>query len=156
MLKGTMKKRIDWGHLAILALIFTWVIWYWMDARKTSLDTENLFVLQPLILVALVLGALALPQVFRADKLPDELQPEDMNRAEFGRILALMVAYVLFVAAMFVVGFDFAVCIFSAVALYISGERRAWVMLVFSVLATVLIIKGYQLLVPYPMPMVLL
>ncbi|MEY4013841.1 MAG: hypothetical protein RLZZ290_705 [Pseudomonadota bacterium] len=151
-----MKKRIDWGHLAILALIFTWVIWYWMDARKTSLDTENLFVLQPLILVALVLGALALPQVFRADKLPDELQPEDMNRAEFGRILALMVAYVLFVAAMFVVGFDFAVCIFSAVALYISGERRAWVMLVFSVLATVLIIKGYQLLVPYPMPMVLL
>jgi len=156
MLKGTMKKRIDWGHLAILALIFTWVIWYWMDARKTSLDTENLFVLQPLIFVALVLGALALPQVFRADKLPDELQPEDMNRAEFGRILALMVAYVLFVAAMFVVGFDFAVCIFSAVALYISGERRAWVMLVFSVLATVLIIKGYQLLVPYPMPMVLL
>ena len=151
-----MKKRIDWGHLAILALIFTWVIWYWMDARKTSLDTENLFVLQPLIFVALVLGALALPQVFRADKLPDELQPEDMNRAEFGRILALMVAYVLFVAAMFVVGFDFAVCIFSAVALYISGERRAWVMLVFSVLATVLIIKGYQLLVPYPMPMVLL
>jgi hypothetical protein len=156
MLKGTMKKRIDWGHLAILALIFTWVIWYWMDARKTSLDTENLFVLQPLIFVALVLGALALPQVFRADKLPDELQPEDMNRAEFGRILALMVAYVLFVAAMFVVGFDFAVCIFSAVALYISGERRAWVMLVFSVLSTVLIIKGYQLLVPYPMPMVLL
>jgi hypothetical protein len=127
-----------------------------MDARKTSLDTENLFVLQPLILVALLLGALLLPQVFRADKLPDELQPEDLNRAEFGRILALMVAYVLFVAAMFVVGFDFAVCIFSAVALYISGERRAWVMLVFSVLSTVLIIKGYQLLVPYPMPMVLL
>jgi hypothetical protein len=156
MLKGTMKKRIDWGHLAILALILGWVVWYWMDARKTSLDTENLFVLQPLILVALLLGALVLPQVFRADKLPDELQPEDLNRAEFGRILALMVAYVLFVAAMFVVGFDFAVCIFSAVALYISGERRAWVMLVFSVLSTVLIIKGYQLLVPYPMPMVLL
>ena len=151
-----MKKRIDWGHLAILALILGWVAWYWMDARKTSLDTENLFVLQPLILVALLLGALVLPQVFRADKLPDELQPEDLNRAEFGRILALMVAYVLFVAAMFVVGFDFAVCIFSAVALYISGERRAWVMLVFSVLSTVLIIKGYQLLVPYPMPMVLL
>ncbi|MGA0881538.1 MAG: tripartite tricarboxylate transporter TctB family protein [Burkholderiaceae bacterium] len=151
-----MKKRIDWGHLAILALILGWVVWYWMDARKTSLDTENLFVLQPLILVALLLGALVLPQVFRADKLPDELQPEDLNRAEFGRILALMVAYVLFVAAMFVVGFDFAVCIFSAVALYISGERRAWVMLVFSVLSTVLIIKGYQLLVPYPMPMVLL
>jgi hypothetical protein len=156
MLKGTMKKRIDWGHLAILALILGWVVWYWMDARKTSLDTENLFVLQPLILVALLLGALVLPQVFRADKLPDELQPDDLNRAEFGRILALMVAYVLFVAAMFVVGFDFAVCIFSAVALYISGERRAWVMLVFSVLSTVLIIKGYQLLVPYPMPMVLL
>lgn len=151
-----MKKRIDWGHLAILALILGWVVWYWMDARKTSLDTENLFVLQPLILVALLLGALLLPQVFRADKLPDELQPDDLNRAEFGRILALMVAYVLFVAAMFVVGFDFAVCIFSAVALYISGERRAWVMLVFSVLSTVLIIKGYQLLVPYPMPMVLL
>ncbi|MEY3573210.1 MAG: hypothetical protein RJA77_1125 [Pseudomonadota bacterium] len=151
-----MKKRIDWGHLAILALILGWVVWYWMDARKTSLDTENLFVLQPLILVALLLGALVLPQVFRADKLPDELQPDDLNRAEFGRILALMVAYVLFVAAMFVVGFDFAVCIFSAVALYISGERRAWVMLVFSVLSTVLIIKGYQLLVPYPMPMVLL
>jgi hypothetical protein len=156
MLKGTMKKRIDWGHLAILALILGWVVWYWMDARKTSLDTENLFVLQPLILVALLLGALVLPQVFRADKLPDELQPDALNRAEFGRILALMVAYVLFVAAMFVVGFDFAVCIFSAVALYISGERRAWVMLVFSVLSTVLIIKGYQLLVPYPMPMVLL
>lgn len=151
-----MKKRIDWGHLAILVLILGWVIWYWMDARKTSLDTENLFVLQPLILIALVLGALALPQVFRADKLPEELKPEEINKAEFGRILALMVAYVLFVAAMFIVGFDFAVCVFSAVALYISGERRAWVMIVFSVLATVLIIKGYQLLVPYPMPMVLL
>jgi hypothetical protein len=42
------------------------------------------------------------------------------------------------------------------VALAICGERRWWFMLIFAALAAVILVKGYQLLVPFQMPNVLL
>jgi hypothetical protein len=67
-----------------------------------------------------------------------------------------MLSFALCIWGMFTFGFDISVFLFSLIALGICGERRWWVMLLFSSLATVILIKGYQLLVPFQMPNILL
>ena len=57
--------RISFGHLALLAVICIAVIAYLLDARATSLKPNNLLLVQPAALLALVLIAMVIPQCFR-------------------------------------------------------------------------------------------
>jgi hypothetical protein len=51
------------------------------------------------------------------------------------------------------VGFDVATFLFTAIGVYICGERRLWVIALFSAILTLVIIYGYQSLVPFPFPL---
>jgi hypothetical protein len=124
--------------------------------RAASLDIENTLLVQPLCIVLLIMLLAVLPQCVRKAELPDGLQPDPLDRTSFLKILALMLSFGAFVWAMFNVGFDLAVFVFSLIALAICGERRWWFMLIFAALAAVILVKGYQLLVPFQMPNVVL
>jgi putative tricarboxylic transport membrane protein len=155
---STFKKSlsIDWGHLIAVMAMGAWALWYLADLRKTSLHIENTLLVQPLSIVFLLLLIAVLPQCFSKNSLPEELRPEKLDRTSFLKILGLMLAFSSCIWGMFAVGFDISVFIFCTVALWICGERRWWVLLIFSVLATVILVKGYQLLVPFQMPNIIL
>jgi len=150
------RVRVDWGHLLTVLAIAAWTMWYLADLRSVSLHPENTLLVQPLCILMLILLAAVIPQCIRADKLPDELQPEQLDRVGFGKILAIMLAFVGLVWSMFTIGFDLGVFLFCMVGLFICGERRWWVMPVFAGLTTVIMVKGYQLLVPFQMPNLIL
>jgi hypothetical protein len=150
------RFSVDWGHLLTVLAIAAWTLWYLADLRSVSLHPENTLLVQPLSIILLIMLAAVIPQCIRAHKLPEELQPEPLDKAGFLRILAIMSAFVGLVWCMFAFGFDLGVFLFCIVGLFICGERRWWVMLLFSVLTTIVMIKGYQLLVPFQMPNVLL
>lgn len=147
---------IDWGHLLTVMAMAAWVLWYLADVRAASLDLENTLLVQPLCIALLVMLLAVLPQCVRKEELPDGLKPDPLDRTSFLKVLGLMVSFGVFVWAMFNVGFDLAVFAFSLVALAICGERRWWFMLIFAALSAVILVKGYQLLVPFQMPNVLL
>ena len=147
---------IDWGHLLTVMAMGAWALWYLQDLRAASLDLENTLLVEPLIIAFLVMLLAVLPQCVRCSELPKDLQPERLTRSSFLKIFGLMLAFAAFVWGLFAVGFDISVFVFCSISLLITGERRWWIVLLFSALTTVLIIKGYQLLVPFQMPNVFL
>lgn len=147
---------VDWGHLLTVMAMGAWALWYLADLRKVSLSLENTLLVQPLIFVFVLMLLAVVPQCLRKKDLPADLHPEALDRISFLKILGLMLAFALCIWGMFAVAFDISVLLFIVITLWICGERRWWVMLLFSSLATVILIKGYQLLVPFQMPNILL
>jgi hypothetical protein len=144
-----------WGHLALLGVIAGVVIYYLLDARSVSLRANNLLLVQPASLLALLLVALVIPQCFRrVSPASEDAQPADFG--DLGRVAALAAAFGAFVFSLETVGFDIATFLFTAAALFLCGERRWHVILPFSAIFTVALIYGYGYLIPFPFPLTLL
>jgi hypothetical protein len=158
MSKPNGRRIVMWGHLALLGVMTVVVIGYLLDARATSLKINNLLLVQPAAILALILVALILPQVFPKLPAADVPDKEDNRRArvEVARVGLLAAAFGLFVFSLEAVGFDVATFCFVAIGLYVCGERRLWVVGVYSAVFTALVVYGYQQLVPYPFPMTFL
>lgn len=151
-MRKNLQFNIDYGHLLFLIGIAAWVVWYWMSARAVSTSPENLLIIQPVSIGILLLAVCILPQCFRSADIPQDLQPEPLSKVEFLKILAVMLAMAGLVFVMFTVGFDVGVLFFSAITSIICGERRPLVVGFFSVTTTLVIVKGYQALITFPMP----
>jgi len=152
------RLKVDWGHLTLLALICGVVVAYLLDARATSLRINNLLLVEPAAIIALVLAALVLPQCFRRrDEDTEEADSTSRDSwTDLGKIAALAAAFGAFALSLETVGFDVATFLFTALGIYICGERRVWLIALFSAVFTVAIVYGYQLLVPYPFPLLVL
>ncbi len=145
---------VNWGHLALLAVIGGVVVAYLVDARGVSLRTNNLLLVQPTAILALILVAAVLPQCFRRVPEGEEAAAEPLS--DLGRVGALAAAFAAFALSLETVGFDIATMLFMVVGLYICGERRWWLNLVFSAVFTVLLIYGYGAIIPFPFPLTIL
>lgn len=163
---STKSGRITvmWGHLLLLAIIAGVVIAYLLDARSVSLRPNNLLLVQPASIFALILVALVLPQCFRRVR-PEEEAPADGDEADapppetlgdLARIFLLIASFTAFALSLEVVGFDVATWLFMIVALYICGERRWWVNLLTSTVFTVALIYGYGAIIPFPFKLTVL
>lgn len=159
----TAPIRVDWGHLALVLVICGVTVAYLWDARATSLKTNNLLLVQPGALLALGLALLVLPQCFRRTAPPAEA-PTAADKAaarrelfaELGKVAALAAVFGAFVFSLETLGFDLATFLFTAFGLWVCGERKLWLIAIFSAVFTLLIVYGYQMLVPYPFPLALL
>jgi len=156
-------QRVDWGHLLLLLFICAVVVAYLLDARAVSLRFGNLALIQPAAILALILAAMVLPQCFRrpaGSETPEGAEPQVEAPKEtwrdLGKVAALAAAFGAFALSLETAGFDVATFIFVALGLYICGERRSWVIGLYSAVFTVVIVYGYQLLVPYPFPLLVL
>lgn len=151
--------KVDWAHLLVATLILGACIIYLIDARSTSLKIQNLILVQPATIVAVILYLLILPQCIRrvADT-PAEISKaaaETTSRhrltpAEFLRVAALAAAFGFFVFTMEILGFDLSAWIFITIGLLICGERRLLVLIVLPLVFTFLVVLGYKKLIPYP------
>lgn len=148
-------RTIHWGHLALLALIGGVVVAYLLDARGTSLRTNNLLLVQPASIIALLLAAAVLPQCFRRAAVePESEGPERRGRFRgLAKVAALAAAFGALVFSLETVGFDVATFLFTGFGLWICGERKLWVIGLFSAVFTAVIVYGYKALVPYPFPL---
>jgi hypothetical protein len=154
------KIQVDWGHLLVATLIVIGCIWYLLDARDSSLRIGNLIFVQPAVIFAVILYVLILPQCFRwsdtgASTSPDESNPDGpqtLTLRQFLRVASLAAAFGLFIVGMETLGFDVSAWLFMIVGLFITGERRWWVLAVFPAVFAVLVVYGYDLLIPYSFP----
>lgn len=121
------------------------------------------YVVEPAAILALILAALVLPQCFR--RRDGEAQAGEEETAgppprqvwrELGKVAALAAAFGAFALSLETAGFDVATFVFTALGIYICGERRLWLIGLFSAVFTVAIVYGYQMLVPYPFPLLVL
>lgn len=155
------RYEVDWGHLLVATLVVAVCVWYLFDARSVSLRPNNILFVQPATILAVLLYLLILPQCFRAISddpeaavAAEEAQtPGPGGAATFGelmRVAALAAAFGFFAFSLETIGFDVATWIFTLVGLFVCGERRPLVLLIFPLVFTAAVILGYQMLVPYP------
>lgn len=166
------KVKVDWGHLIVLILIAGATAWYLLDARAVSLKLNNLLLIQPLSIAALILCAVIVPQCFHfADEAEvgkeirtgenidaaDLMQPKlPTERREVIKMLSMGALLGLFVFSLPVLGFDAAIFLFCAIGMMICGERRPVPLILFPAAITVLMVYGFKALMPYPMPTAIL
>ena len=160
------EYRVDWAHLVFVTLLALAVIWYLLDARAVSLRINNLLLVEPLALFALLMYLLVLPQCFRrADAVEapanpvadDPLAPQlPTETRELARVGILGLALGVFVFALPIIGFDIAIWLFALVTMLLCGERRPVPLLLYPLVVTIVAIYGFRALIPYPMPTTLL
>ena len=156
-------RRVVWGHFAFILFICVVVLAYLFDARAVSTGINNLLLLEPAAVIALVLAALVLPQCFKARPAEDAAgalsadpaldQNPAHHRHDLLKIGAMAALLGIFSCFLEQIGFDVATFLFIAIGLVICGERTWWVVLLFSAAFTLFVVYGYSTLVPYPFPM---
>ncbi len=153
--RDNARRRVEWGHLVLLALIIGSAIAYLLDARATSTATNNIALVQPTSVFVFILGLLVLSQAFpKTDG--DDAETRASERAELIRVGLLAAAFGVFILSLETLGFDLATLLFVAGGLYLCGERRVWVIALYALLFTLIVVSGYQWLVPFPFPMTVL
>jgi hypothetical protein len=155
------QYAVDWGHLAFVTLMAAAVLWYLFDARSVSLSVNNLLLVEPLVVAALVLYLLILPQCFRrADAVPETAMPAEddplapalpTEARALIRIGILGAALGLFVFSLNVIGFDVAIWAFALVTMAVCGERRPLALLVYPAAVALVAVFGFRALISYPM-----
>ena len=161
------RVQIDWGHLVVLCLISGATVWYLLDARSVSPAVNNLLLVEPLSIAALILCAFVVPQCFhyaedgQAAEEPsrskpieaaDLMQPKlPTERVEVIKMLAFGGLLGLFVFSLTILGFDIAIFLFCAAGMAICGERRPLPLLLFPLAVTVFAVYGFKAIMPYPM-----
>ena len=155
------EYRVDWGHLVFATLLAGSILWYLLDARAVSLRVNNLLLVQPLAIFALILYLLILPQCFRRVDAASELEPEPADDplapalpteyAALVRVGLLGIALGLFVFFMGAIGFDVAIWLFALATMLICGERRPLPLALYPLAVTGVAVYGFRALMPYPM-----
>lgn len=158
--------RVDWTHLVFITLIAAFIVWYWMDARSVSLSVNNLLLVQPLAIFALLMYLLIVPQCFRradavdepdAPVVDDPLAPQlPTEGKELARVAMLGVALGIFVFSLKPLGFDAAILLFALATMLICGERRPIPLAVYPLAVTLVTVYGFRALMPYPMSTLIL
>lgn len=150
------RRKVVWGHLALLTVIVVTIIAYLLDARAVSTRTTNLILVQPLSIVAIILAAFVLPGVFPHAGSEEAEAGAKETPMDLARCLALIAALGFLAFTLETIGFDVATFAFMVFSMAVCGERRWWVNLGFSAIFTVLLIYGYGTITPFPFPLTVL
>jgi len=170
-----MLRRLDWSHLALLAFFAAVVVWYLFDTVQASRRIENLVFVVPLAGFALVLAAIAAVRIVLDARAPwpprddaaaksereseapivMEVVPETPREPVSWKTLGLLGAFAVYVALLDTIGFDIASVLFIGAALWIQGERRWPLLLVYTPAFALGAVWGFKKMLPYPMPTML-
>ncbi|WP_237214880.1 tripartite tricarboxylate transporter TctB family protein [Falsiroseomonas oryziterrae] len=159
---GGRDYRVQWGHVAFLGFIALAIGWYLLDARSVSTSPQNLMFIQPVALFGLGLVLFILPQCLRPARhpaqVPVEADPADEEDEPGGRVRVIAVTAALGVYAVAIpwLGFDIATWLFILATMAICGERRPLHLLAYPAITAFLLVWGFTLIVPFPMPNTLL
>ncbi|WP_144184518.1 tripartite tricarboxylate transporter TctB family protein [Elioraea rosea] len=146
--------RIEWGQLALVTALAGLALAYLIDARSVSLSTQNLLLLQPTAIIVLILWAVIAYGCIRRGETDEG--PSKADWAGRARVLAMVAAFGAFIFSLERIGYDIAMALFVCAGLWIGGERRPLVLVLFPLIFTAAAILGFRALVPYPFPTTLL
>jgi hypothetical protein len=156
---GAARLRVDWGHLALVAGLAAFCLWYWLDARSASSSTQNLLLIQPAAVLALALcaviawGIVTVERETPPGEPPESAVPVVRKREWRGVLVAGLLG--MLVVAVIPVGFDVATFVFLAAAMYVLGERRAIILIGYSAALAAGLSYGFKVMLSVPVPTLL-
>lgn len=147
-----MTSRLSLSHavlLACIAVISCYITW---SSIAASTRLYNLIVVVP---VAVIIAVLLITLVWQtlSGAVPDTNLPD--RKSTIGDIV-MLVAFGVFCFGLTQFGFDVATFIFVWAGVAFGGERRLWLPPLYAAVFTVVMVKFFGTLFPFPMPLLVL
>lgn len=161
MTEVNVRRRPDWGHLALVLFFAAITVAYLADAWAASAKFKNLVLVLPASVLSLFLCIVVAWSAFRSEADAGDM-PSARDEAaatsflEKFRPAVLMVLFALYVLTLPWFGFDVGSAIFVAAALLIDGERRVLILLAVSIVFAFAATFIFGWLLPYPMPLLIM
>ena len=152
---GRRRYRVDLPHLAFATAIAAWAAWYGHDAWLASRDVENLILIVPATIAAIILYVFVATECLRRLATDAPVQPVRHDVASGGKIAGTMAMLGAFAVAGPLIGFDVSVFVYLLAMLLFLGERRIFVLVSVPALFTLVVVYGFGTLLDTPMPMLL-
>jgi hypothetical protein len=152
---GSRRVSVDAGHLAFVTALAVWVLWYLFDARDASKDIQNLGLIQPVALALIVVWALIAYRTISIDPVtaPEpEVERKQIPAAFAWRIAGSMALLALYVAIATFIGFDVAILVYVAAALYLLGERNPITLIALPLIFCVIVVYLFNTVLATPLP----
>ncbi len=155
---GPYRIKADWGHLALAGFIASFCLWYLNDARSSSPRADNLLLILPASLLAIVLFVIIVVKEIKLVRIAPDVDsvvettgrgPAIASNLHVPAFMGIMGMYVL---SMPYIGFDVATFLFMASSLLIQGERRWPVIVGFSLVFAVLVTWSFKMILSAPVP----
>jgi hypothetical protein len=155
---GRWLIAVDIPHLLFVTAIAGWCAWYWLDAWMAAADIQNLSLIEPTAILAVVVYLLILPSCIRirsaAHAAGPVLSPRPALVPAFRtRIIGAMLLLALYVAASVTIGFDVASFCYILATLLFLGERRIAVLLLASAGFCAVAIYCFDTILATPLPL---
>ncbi len=148
---------VDLPHFLFLTGLVGFCAWYFVDAHIASNTLENLLLIEPAVIAAVILYLVILRDVIRVVPNPDvaavlraPLSP--LVRVRIFGGMALLIAYV---ALMGVIGFDVATVLYVAATLALLGERRPVMLIILPLVFGAVVVYAFRQMVTVPVPTLL-
>ena len=141
-----MTGRLTATHAALLGIIIAISGFITWSALSASTKMNNLVVVAP---VATALAVLSVTIIFSALRTPSA-EDTEAHSSVWGD-LVLLAGFAVFCFALTKIGFDVATFFFVWAGVVMSGSKGLWQPPLFAAIFTLLLVKGFGSLFPYPM-----
>lgn len=155
---GRRAFIVDLPHFLFLTGIVGFCTWYFLDAYAASNTVENLLLIEPAAIAALILYVLILRSVIQLSPEPSVVAAvprpplSGIVRVRIFGGMALLIAYV---ALMGIIGFDVATVLYVAATLALLGERRPLMLTLLPLLFAAVVVFAFRRMVTVPVPTLL-
>jgi hypothetical protein len=146
-------------HLGFVVVLGIFVVWYLWTSAAASATFENLLLVGPVSVVGLVLVAIIIVQTLFLKSATPRVAGAIPDRLPVGRTrdaIAVILAFLVFVGATSIIGFDLATFFFMAAVMWYLGERRIVWIVGLSLAVAVLLTAGALATLTYPLPTAIL
>jgi Tripartite tricarboxylate transporter TctB family len=153
---GPRTIVVDLPHLAFATAIAAWCVWFCQDAWRAQRDVENLIMILPASLLAVILYIFVAAGCVRIVSAPAQhadppRKPLDPGMAtKIAGTMALLAAYVI---AAPLIGFDLVSFAYILAMLLFLGERRIIVLLLVPALFCAIAIYCFDTILATPLPL---
>jgi putative tricarboxylic transport membrane protein len=153
---GEWRLAVDVPHLLFASGMALWCVWYGRDAWLAAADVQNLILIAPGTIAAVVLYLVVLKSclhVTRAAASPVISERAPLSPLVKRRIAGLMILLAAFVLAAPTLGFDVASFAYLLGTLLFLGERRPLMLILVPLLFCVVAIYCFQTILATPLPL---
>ena len=163
---GDRRVRVDAGHFVFVLAIAAYCVWFLFDARASSSNLQNMILIEPAVLVAVVLCGFVLRETISVERhegarTEEDREPalaprsykariEDAARSGALQLPLFVVLLVLYVFSIDLVGFDVASFLFIALSLLLQGVRHIGLVLVLPLAFTALMVWAFKTVLMVP------
>jgi hypothetical protein len=145
---------IDLPHLAFASLLGGWSAWFCRDAWLSGPNVENLILIAPASVLAVLLYLFVAAGCFRVHAKAEGAVPAPALAGGNGiKIAGSMVLLAAFVGAGPLIGFDVASFGYIFAMLVFLGERRIWVLVLAPLIFCLAVIYGFNRVLETPLPL---